>query len=211
MLPTGGYFRVPNTDIIGRVLDGGMAEGFSKVEITGGSYGSKVRTIAISPCTEVMMDDQASAILDRAKASSDADIRAKLAALRPIRAPQECLCGCGGMTKGGKFLPGHDSKYHAAQKMAKKRAETPASIMNALRLISSYTAGSMELWALAGQPKASCRAHVMSALLGRKATQRESGVGALRSALYEALFVKGQHDTAREDDFRAKATALVGG
>lgn len=34
---------------------------------------------------------------------------------RPSRAPREagraCLCGCEGMTKGGKFLPGHDSKY----------------------------------------------------------------------------------------------------
>jgi hypothetical protein len=32
------------------------------------------------------------------------------------RAPRQCLCGCGGMTKGGRFLPGHDAKYHAAQK-----------------------------------------------------------------------------------------------
>ena len=26
-----------------------------------------------------------------------------------IKAP-ECLCGCGGRTKGGRFLPGHDAK-----------------------------------------------------------------------------------------------------
>lgn len=34
---------------------------------------------------------------------------------RPSRTPREagraCLCGCEGVTKGGKFLPGHDSKY----------------------------------------------------------------------------------------------------
>lgn len=30
--------------------------------------------------------------------------------------PQPCGCGCGGMTKGGRFLPGHDARYHAAQK-----------------------------------------------------------------------------------------------
>lgn len=24
---------------------------------------------------------------------------------------RDCLCDCGGQTKGGKFLPGHDSKY----------------------------------------------------------------------------------------------------
>lgn len=29
----------------------------------------------------------------------------------PSRAGAGCLCGCGGTTKGGKFLPGHDSKY----------------------------------------------------------------------------------------------------
>lgn len=27
------------------------------------------------------------------------------------RAARDCLCECGGQTKGGKFLPGHDSKY----------------------------------------------------------------------------------------------------
>lgn len=30
--------------------------------------------------------------------------------------PQPCGCGCGGMTKGGRFLPGHDARFHAAQK-----------------------------------------------------------------------------------------------
>lgn len=27
--------------------------------------------------------------------------------------PKECKCGCGGMTKGGIFLPGHDARYHS--------------------------------------------------------------------------------------------------
>lgn len=26
------------------------------------------------------------------------------------REPRECMCGCGEMTKGGRFLPGHDAK-----------------------------------------------------------------------------------------------------
>lgn len=31
-----------------------------------------------------------------------------------------CLCGCGGYPKGAKarFIPGHDAKYHSAQKKA---------------------------------------------------------------------------------------------
>lgn len=32
------------------------------------------------------------------------------------KTPQPCGCGCGGMTKGGRFLPGHDARFHAAQK-----------------------------------------------------------------------------------------------
>ena len=33
-----------------------------------------------------------------------------------MKTPQACGCGCGGMTKGGRFLPGHDARFHAAQK-----------------------------------------------------------------------------------------------
>lgn len=29
---------------------------------------------------------------------------------RSKRDPRECMCGCGGTTKGGRFLPGHDAK-----------------------------------------------------------------------------------------------------
>ena len=28
--------------------------------------------------------------------------------------PKECGCGCGGVTKGDEFLPGHDSKTLSA-------------------------------------------------------------------------------------------------
>jgi hypothetical protein len=42
-----------------------------------------------------------------------------------INAP-ECLCGCGGRTKGGRFLPGHDAKLKKAlvadARAGKKRA-----------------------------------------------------------------------------------------
>ena len=27
--------------------------------------------------------------------------------------PQRCSCGCGGLTKGGRFVPGHDAKLLA--------------------------------------------------------------------------------------------------
>ncbi len=28
--------------------------------------------------------------------------------------PRACACGCGDMTKGGKFIPGHDTKVYRA-------------------------------------------------------------------------------------------------
>lgn len=31
--------------------------------------------------------------------------------VRAVKQPRPCTCGCGGSTKGGLFLPGHDSKY----------------------------------------------------------------------------------------------------
>ena len=48
------------------------------------------------------------------------------------KTPQVCLCGCKGMTKGGRFIPGHDARYHAQQKRdAAKAAGTPEPIKTA--------------------------------------------------------------------------------
>lgn len=42
----------------------------------------------------------------------------------------ECWCGCGGETKG-KFVPGHDSKFHSlAKKVARGQAEMPTSFIH---------------------------------------------------------------------------------
>ncbi len=40
----------------------------------------------------------------------------------PTRAP--CLCGCGESPRGkrSRFVPGHDARYHAAQKKAAAEA-----------------------------------------------------------------------------------------
>ena len=36
--------------------------------------------------------------------------------LRKGRTPRRCLCSCGGTTKGGRFLPGHDARLHGELK-----------------------------------------------------------------------------------------------
>ena len=41
-----------------------------------------------------------------------------------------CWCGCGGLTKG-KFVPGHDSKFHGlAKKVARGEAEMPEDFIH---------------------------------------------------------------------------------
>ncbi len=35
---------------------------------------------------------------------------------REGRQPRPCLCSCGGTTKGGRFLPGHDARLHGELK-----------------------------------------------------------------------------------------------
>lgn len=37
--------------------------------------------------------------------------------------PHECACGCGEMTKGGTYRPGHDARHHAALKAAGQEAD----------------------------------------------------------------------------------------
>ena len=35
---------------------------------------------------------------------------------REGRQPRPCLCSCGGTTRGGRFLPGHDARLHGELK-----------------------------------------------------------------------------------------------
>jgi hypothetical protein len=47
--------------------------------------------------------------------TSDADDGLRQASEQPRegRTPRPCLCSCGGMTKGGRFLPGHDARLRS--------------------------------------------------------------------------------------------------
>ena len=67
-----------------------------------------------------------------------------------------------------------------------RRAPTEAQ-KGAIRLLGIYSAGRFDIWALAGNTKASCRAHVMSELLGQKTPQAKSGVNAIRREFYSQL------------------------
>jgi hypothetical protein len=71
----------------------------------------------------------------------------------------------------------------------------------AIRLLGTYTAGRFDIWMLSGSAKASCRAHVLSVLLGVKTPQSKSGVNALREAFYQAGNIEGDCLAAREENF----------
>jgi hypothetical protein len=51
------------------------------------------------------------------------------------KAVRVCQCGCGEVTKGGRFRPGHDARYHAARKseekvrMAEEMREAACSVL----------------------------------------------------------------------------------
>jgi len=73
----------------------------------------------------------------------------------------------------------------------------------AIRVLGIYTAGRFDIWMLAGSSKASCRAHVMSVLQGKRVPQSQSGITAIRSAFYEALSITGECEAHRQESFQS--------
>lgn len=81
----------------------------------------------------------------------------------------------------------------------------------AVELLAAYTAGRFDIWMLAGPSKASCRAHVVSALLGHKVPQSKAGVTAIREAFYAIAKPAGDCIANREDSFVAWCKAQLAG
>jgi hypothetical protein len=78
-----------------------------------------------------------------------------------------------------------------------------------LRLVGVYTADKFRLWALAGPSKATCRVHIMSAILGRKAKRAECGVFAIQS-VFQALLPSSECRASWDDKFAMWARAELG-
>lgn len=70
-----------------------------------------------------------------------------------------------------------------------------AELYEACRLLAAYTAYRIDPWILAGPAKASCRAHVMSALMGRRMPQSKSGVSALKDELHRRAGIEKTADS----------------
>ena len=82
------------------------------------------------------------------------------------------------------------------------------NLLEALRLLGVYTAGrfDFQLW---GQSKASCRAHIMSALKGCRVPQSAAGINALRSDLLALSGIVGTCIADTEDKFSEWAREAV--
>lgn len=84
-----------------------------------------------------------------------------------------------------------------------------ANTKEGLRLLGVYTAGYFDVWRLAGNARASVRAHIMSALMGKRMPQSKSGIHAIQEHLYVVCGIEGTCPADREDKLRdfAKANA----
>ncbi len=71
----------------------------------------------------------------------------------------------------------------------------------ALRLLGVYTAGRFDPWILMGPAKASCRAHIMSVLQGKRVPQSKAGVTAIKDAFYAIAKPIGNCSAAQDEAF----------
>lgn len=83
------------------------------------------------------------------------------------------------------------------------------NLREAIRLYGVYTAWQFTDFHLLGSAKASCRAHIMSALAGKRVPQSKSGINAMREALWPLMGVTGDCLAAREDDFIIRARGIL--
>ncbi len=84
-----------------------------------------------------------------------------------------------------------------------------ATLREGVRVLGIYTAGRFDVWYLAGQAKASCRAHVMAALLGLpKVPQSKAGVNAITEEFYRQSGITGDCIASREASFKAFCKSL---
>lgn len=78
------------------------------------------------------------------------------------------------------------------------------NLHKAIGLLGTYSGGRFDIWALAGNARASCRAHVMAVLIGKdRVPQSQAGINALRSAFYSACSIEGECEATRESNFKA--------
>lgn len=74
-------------------------------------------------------------------------------------------------------------------------------ICNGISLVHTYTAGRFDLWALSGDSKASCRAHVLSVLQGANVPKSRASLTVLTQALHGLGRITGSYPAERNTNF----------
>ncbi|MEK7704319.1 MAG: hypothetical protein AAB426_05120 [Myxococcota bacterium] len=83
------------------------------------------------------------------------------------------------------------------------------NLKEGLRVLHAYTAGHFNFHMLAGDAKKTVRKQVMEALLEQKMPIAKCGITAMRQAFHEALGVQRDCIAREDDDFIAKARAVL--
>lgn len=104
---------------------------------------------------------------------------------------------------------GQAGRFSSCPIYSPRRRELKLEEREFLRLLSVYTNGSFNTFALSGSAKASCRAHCMSALRGKRVPQKDSGVTTLREELFRITDPDGDCLAAREESARAIAVQML--
>lgn len=73
--------------------------------------------------------------------------------------------------------------------------------IEALHLLGIYTNYKYDFWILSGNAKASCRSHIMSALMGKKVPQSKSRVNVMRDEFYKLTNADGECQASQQDNF----------
>jgi hypothetical protein len=94
----------------------------------------------------------------------------------------------------------NDKPVNLLDAVAAARPGPPApNYLKALNLLGTYTAGTFNIYALAGRYGVVRRVAVMSAIQGFKTPQAKAGINALRATFYDAAGISGGtlHDQER--------------
>jgi hypothetical protein len=92
---------------------GGNGRFYRNAEVMHGTYNPTVKSTAVAEY-EIKVATVAAVNEELRKVKMTEPKTTKPAKTRKAKEPRECKCGCGEMTKGGLFRPGHDARYHAA-------------------------------------------------------------------------------------------------
>lgn len=104
------------------VTDGTSGRFFRRQEVVNGTFDSnqprqKGAAIMEREAQAKEAERQRQEVWDMAIRKASADKAPKAARVRAVKEGKDCGCGCGGQTKGGRFIPGHDARFHSRVKL----------------------------------------------------------------------------------------------